>query len=98
MKTRIVKLDIKDNDIVGITDYPNGVLDTYYLVNPSKSKLEELQHMIEHRTDYLYDETLTDEEYARAAEIDENIWEAIDLFVSANFIVLDIDETYEIAY
>jgi hypothetical protein len=98
MKLKIVKLEIKDNDLVGMTDYPNGVLDTYYLVNPNKDKLAELKHIIEHRFDYQYNDNISDEEFEKAREIDDNIWEAIDMFISANFVTLDIDEIYEIAY
>jgi hypothetical protein len=94
----IVKVEIKDNDLFGMSDYPNGVLDTYYLVDPDKNKLAVLKHMIEHRFDYMSAENLTDEEFEKAEELHSNIWDAIDLFISANFTVLDIDEVYEIAY
>lgn len=84
----IVKLEIKDEEIC----------DTCYLVNPNKDKLAELKHMVEHRFDYMCDENITDEEFDKAEELVSNIWEAIYLFISANFVTLDIDETYEIAY
>jgi hypothetical protein len=88
MKLKIVKLEIKDEEIC----------DTYYLVNPDKDKLAELKHMIEHRFDYMFDENITDEEFDKAEELVSDIWKAIDLFISANFVTLDIDEIYEIAY
>jgi hypothetical protein len=88
MKLKIVELEIKDEEMC----------DTYYLVNPNKDKLTELKHMVEHRFDYMYKEDILDEEFDKAEELVNNIWEAIDLFISANFVVLDIDEVYEIAY
>lgn len=88
MKPKIVELVIKDEEIQ----------DTYYLVNPNKTKLEELKHMVEHRHDYMFADNITDEEFDKAEELVNNIWEAIDLFISANFIVLDIEEIYEIEY
>ena len=91
MEAKIVRLEIVDNDI-------NEIQDTYYLVSPNKKKLEELKHMIEHRFDYQYDENLSDEDFDKAEELVNNIWEAIDLFISANFITLDIHENYEIEY
>ena len=98
MKLKIVKLDIRDNDIVGMPEYPNGILATYYLVNPNKAKLAELKNMVENRFEYQYDESISDEDFDKAEELANNIWEAIDLFIDINFVVLDIDETYEIAY
>jgi hypothetical protein len=91
MKSRIVELVIKDNDI-------GEIQDTYYLLNPNKDKLAELKQMIERRSDYQFEENLTDEEYLKAQELEDNIWEAIDLFISANFVTLTIDEIYEINY
>lgn len=88
MKLKIVELIIKDEEIQ----------DAYYLANPNKSKLDELKHMIEHRHDYMFDDNITDEEFDKAEELANNIWEAIDLFISSSFIVLDIEEIYEIAY
>jgi energy-converting hydrogenase A subunit M len=41
---------------------------------------------------------ITDEEFDKAEELSNNIWDAIDLFISSNFVTLDIEETYEIAY
>ena len=94
----IVKVEIKDNDIFGMSDYPNGVLDTYYLVDPNKDKLAILKNMVEHRFDYMSAENLTNEEFEKAEELNSNIWDAIDLFINTHFTVLNIDETYEIAY
>lgn len=92
MKLKIVKLQIIDYDANG------EIVLECDLINPNKDKLAELKHIIEHRHDYMFDEGITDEEFERARELDDNIWEAIDLFISANFVALDIDETYEIAY
>ena len=94
----IVRLEIKDSDLVGMIEYPNGVLDTYYLVDPDKNKLAILKNMVEHRFDYMSAENLTEEEFEKAEELNSNIWDAIDLFVRTNFTVIDIDEVYEIAY
>ena len=94
----IVRLEIKDSDLVGMIEYPNGVLDTYYLVDPDKNKLAILKNMVEHRFDYMSAENLTEEEFEKAEELNSNIWDAIDLFISTHFTVLNIDEVYEIAY
>lgn len=93
MELKIVKLDIKDTDPIGIAE-----LDTYYLVNPDKEKLAKLKQMIEGRFDYQFMADITDEEFDKAEELVNNIWEAIDLFISANFVTLTIDEVYEIDY
>jgi hypothetical protein len=98
MKLKIVKLEIKDYDLVGIVEYPNGVLDTKYLINPDENKLAELKHMIEHRFDYQFDDTFTAEEIFKAEKFCDSIWHNIDKFIEENFVVLDIDETYKIAY
>lgn len=92
---KIVKLEIRDPDIVGMLDYPNGILDTYYLINPDKNTLAVLKHMIENRFDY---DGLTDEEIAAKEKFCDNIWEEIDDFIVKNFVTLDIDETYRITY
>ena len=92
MKLKIVKLQIIDYDANG------EILLEHDLINPNKKKLEELKHMVEHRNDYMFAENLTDEEFDKAEELVNNIWDAIDLFISSNFIVLDIEETYEVAY
>lgn len=94
MKLKIVRLEIRDDELMG----DKRLLDTYHLVNPNKEKLAELKHMIEHRFDYMYDDNISDEDFDKGEELVSNIWEAIDLFISNNFVVLDIDETYEIAY
>lgn len=94
MKPKIVKLEINDNELMGTEKY----LETYYLVNPSPAKLDLLKHTIEHRFDYLSNPDISDEDFEKAEELCGNIWDAIDLFVNTNFVVLDIDEIYEIAY
>lgn len=91
MKLKIVELNITDNEM-------NETLCTHYLVNPDKKKLAELKHMVEHRHDYMFEENISDEEFEKAEELVGNIWEAIDFFISTNFVVLDIEEIYEIEY
>ena len=91
MKLKIVKLQIIDYDA-------NGEIQREYdLVNPDRKKLEELKHMIEDRFDYQF-EDLSDEEIKDAEEFCDAIWDIIHNFINKNFIVLNIDETYEIAY
>ena len=94
MKLKIVRLEINDTELAGA----ERLLETYHLVNPDEDKLAELKHLIEHRFDYTTDENISDEDFERAEELCSNIWEAIDLFIGANFIVLDIDAIYEINY
>lgn len=91
MTPKIVRLDIMDNDVA----YDKRLLDTYYLVNPSDIKLDALKNAIEHRFDTF---GLTDEEIKAKEEFCDNIWFRIDEFIEKNFVVLNIDETYEIAY
>lgn len=98
MSEKIVQLNITDFELIGDMECPDGILGTYYLVNPDKSKLAELKSMIEHRFDYMYDENLSDEEVEKAKEFHDQIWGHILDFIGENFITLDIDETYEIAY
>jgi hypothetical protein len=71
------------------------VLRTYFLANPDETKLAELKHMIERRYDM---DDLTDAEIEAREEFCDFIWDTVDKFVNDNFVVLDIDETYEIAY
>lgn len=92
MKLRIVKLQIIDYDANGEIQLE---LD---LINPDRKKLAELKHMIEHRNDALFDENATDEEIKCAEEFNDRIWDNIHAFIAEHFIVLDINETYEIAY
>ena len=95
MKAKIIKLEFVDKDVnVG----ENPIQQQYYLLNPNKEKLQELKSLVENRFDYMSNDSLTDEQYLKAQELDDNIWEAIDLFVSANFIVLDIEDSFEINY
>ena len=91
MTPRIVKLDIMDNDVA----YDNRLLDTYVLINPDENKLAELKQMIETRFDT---DGLTDKEIRAKETFRDNIWFRIDEFIAKNFVVLNIDETYEIAY
>ena len=96
--TRIVRVNIKDNELVGDVVYPDGVLKTYCLINPDEEKLEELKRMIENRFEYQYDDGLTDEEIRNAEEFCRSIWENIDNFVQDNFHVLFDVYEYEIEY
>lgn len=96
--TRIVRVNIKDDELIGDAVYPDGILKTYCLINPDEEKLAELKHMIENRFDYQYDDDLTDEEVESAEKFCDSIWENIDTFVHDNFsILLDVYE-YEIEY
>ena len=88
MKPKIVKLEIKDNEI-------HDVLETYYLVNPDKNKLAELKRDIEERFNY---DGLDDEDIEAKEEFCDDIWNCIGCFIQNNFVVLDIDATYEISY
>lgn len=45
---RIVRLDIVDNDLE-IRDSMYKILDTFYLINPDKEKLNHLQQLIKDR-------------------------------------------------
>ena len=91
MKLKIVKLEIRDNDI-------SETLHTCYLINPDASKLAELKHMIEHRWIYGFTTDMTDEEIAKAEEFVDNIWDNVGKFIDENFVVINVEETYEIAY
>jgi hypothetical protein len=95
MKAKIIKLELVDKD-VGVGENP--IQQQYYLLNPSKEKLQELKSLVENRFDYMSNDDLTDEQYLKAQELVDNIWEAIDLFVTANFIVLDIEDNFKINY
>jgi hypothetical protein len=78
----IVKLQFHDADI----DERDGILKTYYLVNPDREKLIELREMVENRFD---DENYDDR---------DGYWGVIDDFVRANFSVIDISDTFVIQY
>lgn len=92
MKLNIVRLEIIDYDA------NSEVLLEYDLVNPDRKKLTELKRMIEHRSNALFDENATDEEIIAAEEFNDNIWENVEQYIMDNFIVLPVNETYEIAY
>lgn len=83
---KIVKVNIRDNELFYDRDFPDGVLREYYLINPDEEKLNELKVLIETRFD-------GDDEALR-----DNIWDVIEDFVNENFIVLNITEEFEIAY
>ena len=88
---KIVRLDFVDNDI-------SPILETYYLIDPDKNKLEELQQKLNARYDYEYDDTLSEEEYEYMREIDNDPWGFIELFVEMHFKTLNIDEVFEINF
>ena len=91
---KIVRVDIVDRDL-GYGENP--ILDSYYLIDPDKEKLEELQHKLKARLDYDYDETLSEEESEYLREIYNDPWGFIELFIETNFKTLNID-TVEIDY
>ena len=91
---KIVRVDFKDNSIFDGTP----ILETYYLINPNKDKLQELKEMVETRFDYEYINDLPNEAYHRMREIADDPWYAIDTFVKENFVILDIDEVFDINY
>lgn len=92
---KIVKVDIIDNDL---SHNENPILDTYYLIDPDREKLQQLKEMIENRFEYQYDETLSDEEIIAKELIVDNIWDCIYDFITTNFKILDINEVFEIKY
>jgi hypothetical protein len=91
MTPKIVRLEIVDTDV----EFKTPLLDAYLLVNPDRDKLAELKHMIEHRFDT---DGLTDEEIEANEKFRDDIWGNIARFINENFIVLDLDEIYEIEY
>ena len=95
MKPEIVKLVIKDYEMIGDAAYPNGILKTYYLLSPNKIKLAELKKDIEERFNY---DGLDEEDIESKEEFCDDIWNCIEYFISKNFVTLDIEETYEIEY
>lgn len=95
MKQKIVKLNITDYEMIGDMECPDGVLLTYYLINPDEGKLKELKDIIEGR---FYVDGLTDEEIEAKEELCDDIWGYITDFIDENFVTLDIDKTYVIAY
>ena len=94
----IVEVKIVDPDWDDRYSHPDGVLDTYLLVNPNREKLAELKKMIESRLDYDLDESLSDEEIKAAEQFCDNIWEHIQKFIDENFICLDVNEVFTINY
>lgn len=101
---KIVKVRIMDNELSDWRDtsyhesYPNGELETYYLVNPDETKLEKLKNMIEHRWDFEDNENLSEEEYEKARETADCILQTANDFIKENFTVLNISETIDISY
>ena len=74
MTENIIRVDIIDNE----PENPkNRVLETYYLLNPNRDKLEALRKAIEHRLD---DEN---SEY-------KGLW-GIREYINKNFLTLDIE-------
>lgn len=88
MKAKLVNLEIVDNAW-------EDTYNIYVLVNPDESKLAELKQMVETRFDT---DGLTDEEIAAKEDLCDNIWDRIADFITKNFVVLSIDETYEVLY
>jgi hypothetical protein len=78
----IVKLQFHDADI----NEKDGILKTYYLVNPDREKLIELRDMVENRFD---DENYDDR---------DGYWDKIDEFVQQNFSAIEIADTFIIEY
>ena len=78
----IVKLQFHDADI----NERDGILKTYYLVNPDREKLVELRDKVENR----FDEDHYDDR--------DGYWGAIDDFVRENFSTIEISETFVIEY
>ena len=78
----IVKLQFHDVDI----NEHDGILKTYYLVNPERERLIELRNMVENR----FDDPNYDDR--------DGYWGVIDDFVRANFSVIEISDTFVIEY
>ena len=79
----IVKLQFHDSDI----NERDGILKTYYLVNPDKKKLVELKNMVENR---FMDEDVEAYDY--------EYWDKIDEFISEHFSTVEIADTFVIEY
>ena len=78
----IVKLQFHDADI----NEHEGILKTYYLVNPSQERLVELKEMVENRfDDPNYDDM-------------DGYWDVIDKFVRAHFSTIKMSDTFIIEY
>ena len=95
----IVKVVIKDHDLSpGNSDFPNGILETYYLKDPDRAKLDELKRMVETRFDWDERENMTEEEANAAEDFEHDPWSGIEIFIAKNFETVKIDEEYEIKY
>jgi hypothetical protein len=78
----IVKLQFHDADI----NERDGILKTYYLVNPDRERLVELRNMVDNRfNDDNYDDR-------------DGYWGVIDNFVKAHFSTIEISDTFVIEY
>ena len=95
MKIEITKLKIIDMD-VSWGEKP--LVDCYLLINPDKSKLNDLKEMIEGRFDYNFDDNISEEDFAKAESFLSNIWDNVYDFINDNFIVVDVDTSYEIEW
>ena len=78
----IVKLQVHDADI----NERDGILKTYYLVNPDRERLVELRSMVENRFD---DDNYDDR---------DGYWGVIDNFVKSHFSTIEISDTFVIEY
>lgn len=78
----IVKLQFHDADI----DERDGILKTYYLVNPERSRLIELREMVENR----FDDPNYDDR--------DGYWDVIDEFVKSHFSTIRMADEFIIEY
>lgn len=79
---KIVRLQFHDADI----NERNGILKTYYLVNPDRKKLGELKAMVENRFEYGGD------------DCDYTYWDKIDDFVQRHFTTVEVADTFVVEY
>lgn len=95
----IVKVVIKDHDLSpGNSDFPDGILETYYLKDPDREKLDTLKKMVENRFDLDARENMTEAEARAAEDFEHDPWSGIEIFIAKNFETVKIDEEYEIKY